>query len=191
MGMDRRIGRTFLHAGPGYGGSCFPKDTVALMRTAQEAGSPLRIVEAAASVNDTRKGRMASRVMAACGGSVRGKTIAVLGVAFKPNTDDMREAPSLAIIPALQDAGATVRATDPAAMHEAGKLLPGVTWCADAYEAVQGAHAVVALTEWNEYRGIDLARLGAAMADRVLVDLRNVYPRALAEECGFTVHRIG
>jgi UDPglucose 6-dehydrogenase len=191
MGMDRRIGRTFLHAGPGYGGSCFPKDTVALMRTAQEAGSPLRIVEAAASVNDTRKGRMASRVMAACGGSVRGKTIAVLGVAFKPNTDDMREAPSLAIIPALQDAGATVRATDPAAMHEAGKLLPGVTWCADAYEAVQGAHAVVALTEWNEYRGIDLARLGAGMADRVLVDLRNVYPRALAEECGFTVHRIG
>jgi UDPglucose 6-dehydrogenase len=191
MGMDRRIGRTFLHAGPGYGGSCFPKDTVALMRTAQEAGAPLRIVEAAASVNDTRKGRMASRVIAACGGSVRGKTIAVLGVAFKPNTDDMREAPSLAIIPALQDAGATVRATDPAAMHEAGKLLPGVTWCADAYEAVQGAHAVVVLTEWNEYRALDLERLGAAMADRVLVDLRNVYPRALAQRYGFAVHRIG
>ena len=191
MGMDRRIGRTFLHAGPGYGGSCFPKDTVALMRTAQEAGAPLRIVEAAASVNDTRKGRMASRVIAACGGSVRGKTIAVLGVAFKPNTDDMREAPSLAIIPALQDAGATVRATDPAAMHEAGKLLPGVTWCADAYKAVQGAHAVVVLTEWNEYRALDLERLGAAMADRVLVDLRNVYPRALAQRYGFAVHRIG
>jgi UDPglucose 6-dehydrogenase len=191
MGMDRRIGRTFLHAGPGYGGSCFPKDTVALMRTAQEAGAPLRIVEAAASVNDTRKGRMASRVIAACGGSVRGKTIAVLGVAFKPNTDDMREAPSLAIIPALQDAGATVRATDPAAMHEAGKLLPGVTWCADAYEAVQGAHAVVVLTEWNEYRALNLERLGAAMADRVLVDLRNVYPRALAQRYGFAVHRIG
>jgi UDPglucose 6-dehydrogenase len=191
MGMDRRIGRTFLHAGPGYGGSCFPKDTVALMRTAQEAGAPLRIVEAAASVNDTRKGRMASRVIAACGGSVRGKTIAVLGVAFKPNTDDMREAPSLAILPALQDAGATVRATDPAAMHEAGKLLPGVTWCADAYKAVQGAHAVVVLTEWNEYRALDLERLGAAMADRVLVDLRNVYPRALAQRYGFAVHRIG
>ncbi|MBU6367225.1 MAG: UDP-glucose/GDP-mannose dehydrogenase family protein [Gemmatimonadetes bacterium] len=191
MGMDRRIGRTFLHAGPGYGGSCFPKDTVALMRTAQEAGSPLRIVEAAASVNDTRKGRMASRVMAACGGSVRGKTVAVLGVAFKPNTDDMREAPSLSILPALQDAGATVRATDPAAMHEAGKLLPGVTWCADAYEAAQGAHALVVLTEWNEYRGIDLERLGGAMAERVMVDLRNVYPRALAQSHGFTVHRIG
>jgi UDPglucose 6-dehydrogenase len=191
MGMDRRIGRRFLHAGPGYGGSCFPKDTVALMRTAQEVGAPLRIVEAAASVNDTRKGRMASRVIVACGGSVQGKTIAVLGVAFKPNTDDMREAPSLAIIPALQDAGATVRATDPAAMNQAGKLLPGVTWCADAYEAVQGAHAVVVLTEWNEYRGINLERLGAAMADRVLVDLRNVYPRALADGCGFTVHRIG
>jgi UDPglucose 6-dehydrogenase len=191
MGMDRRIGRTFLHAGPGYGGSCFPKDTVALMRTAQEAGTPLRIVEAAATVNDTRKGRMASRVIAACGGSVRGKTIAVLGVAFKPNTDDMREAPSLAIIPALQDAGATVRATDPAAMHEAGKLLPGVTWCADAYEAAQGAHALVVLTEWNEYRGLDLARVGDAMADRVLVDLRNVYPRSLAASCGFAVHRIG
>ena len=191
MGMDRRIGRTFLHAGPGYGGSCFPKDTVALMRTAQEAGTPLRIVEAAATVNDTRKGRMASRVIAACGGSVRGKTIAVLGVAFKPNTDDMREAPSLAIIPALQDAGATVRATDPAAMHEAGRLLPGVTWCADAYEAAQGAHALVVLTEWNEYRGLDLTRVGDAMADRVLVDLRNAYPRSLAASCGFAVHRIG
>lgn len=191
MGMDRRIGRTFLHAGPGYGGSCFPKDTVALMRTAQEVGTPLRIVEAAASVNDTRKGRMASRVIAACGGSVRGKTIAVLGVAFKPNTDDMREAPSLAIIPALQDAGATVRATDPAAMAEAARLLPGVTWCADAYEATQGAHALVMLTEWNEYRGLELAQIAAGMADRVLVDLRNVYPRALGEAHGFAVHRIG
>jgi UDPglucose 6-dehydrogenase len=191
MGMDRRIGRTFLHAGPGYGGSCFPKDTVALMRTAQEVGTPLRIVEAAASVNDTRKGRMASRVIAACGGSVRGKTIAVLGVAFKPNTDDMREAPSLAIIPALQDAGATVRATDPAAMAEAARLLPGVTWCADAYEATQGAHALVMLTEWNEYRGLELAQIATGMADRVLVDLRNVYPRALGEAHGFAVHRIG
>jgi UDPglucose 6-dehydrogenase len=191
MGMDRRIGRTFLHAGPGYGGSCFPKDTVALMRTAQEVGTPLRIVEAAASVNDTRKGRMASRVIAACGGSVRGKTIAVLGVAFKPNTDDMREAPSLAIIPALQDAGATVRATDPAAMAEAARLLPGVTWCADAYEAARGAHALVMLTEWNEYRGLELAQIATGMADRVLVDLRNVYPRALGEAHGFVVHRIG
>ena len=191
MGMDRRIGRTFLHAGPGYGGSCFPKDTVALMRTAQEVGTPLRIVEAAASVNDTRKGRMASRVIAACGGSVRGKTIAVLGVAFKPNTDDMREAPSLAIIPALQDAGATVRATDPAAMAEAARLLPGVTWCADAYEATRGAHALVMLTEWNEYRGLELAQIATGMADRVLVDLRNVYPRALGEAHGFAVHRIG
>jgi UDPglucose 6-dehydrogenase len=191
MGMDRRIGRTFLHAGPGYGGSCFPKDTVALMRTAQEVGTPLRIVEAAASVNDTRKGRMASRVIAACGGSVRGKTIAVLGVAFKPNTDDMREAPSLAIIPALQDAGATVRATDPAAMAEAARLLPGVTWCADAYDATRGAHALVMLTEWNEYRGLELAQIAASMADRVLVDLRNVYPRALGEAHGFAVHRIG
>jgi UDPglucose 6-dehydrogenase len=191
MGMDQRIGRKFLHAGPGFGGSCFPKDTVALMRTAQEAGVPLRIVEAAASVNDTRKGRMASRVIAACGGSVQGKTITVLGMTFKPNTDDMREAPSLVIVPALQDAGAHVRATDPKAMKEAATLISGVTWCDDAYEAAKGAHALVVLTEWNEYRGLDLGRIASVMADRVLVDLRNVYPKALALSEGFKVHRIG
>lgn len=175
MGMDRRIGRTFLHPGPGYGGSCFPKDTVALMRTAQEAGVPLRLVEATVAVNAARKAAMASRIIAACGGSVRGRTIGVLGVAFKPNTDDMRDAPSLSILPALQDAGAVIRAYDPAAMQEAQPLLPEVIWCSDAYAVADGADAVVLLTEWNAFRALDLERLGGTMRRRVMVDLRNVY----------------
>ncbi len=191
MGLDNRIGKKFLHAGPGYGGSCFPKDTLALVRTAQEAGAPVRIVETVVQVNDRRKGVMASRVMAAAGGSVRGKTIGVLGVAFKPNTDDMRDAPSLAIIPALQDAGATVRAFDPAAMREAAHQLPGVHWCRDAYDAAEGADVLVLITEWNEFRALDLARLGTLMRARVLVDLRNVYRPEDVRAAGFAYSSIG
>ncbi|WP_396200007.1 UDP-glucose dehydrogenase family protein [Gemmatimonas sp.] len=191
MGLDGRIGKKFLHAGPGYGGSCFPKDTIALVRTAQEYGSPARLVETVVQVNDTRKGAMASRVIAACGGSVRGKTVGVLGVAFKPNTDDMRDAPSLAIVPALQDAGATVRAYDPAAMHEAGALLPGVQWCADAYDAAVGADVLVIITEWNEFRALDLDRVGASMTQKVLVDLRNVYRAEDVRAQGFRYTSIG
>jgi len=191
MGLDGRIGKKFLHAGPGYGGSCFPKDTIALVRTAQEYGSPARLVETVVQVNDTRKGAMASRVIAACGGSVRGKTVGVLGVAFKPNTDDMRDAPSMAIVPALQDAGATVRAYDPAAMHEAGPLLPGVQWCTDAYDAAAGADVLVIITEWNEFRALDLDRVGASMTQKVLVDLRNVYRAEDVRAQGFRYTSIG
>lgn len=191
MGLDGRIGKKFLHAGPGYGGSCFPKDTVALARTAQDVGSPVRLVETVVQINDRRKGAMAGRIMAACGGSVRGKTVAVLGVAFKPNTDDMREAPSLSIIPALQDAGAIVRAYDPAAMKEAAHLLPDVVWCADPYETADGASCVALLTEWNEFRGLDLERLGAAMVQRIFVDLRNVYRPEVIRGLGFTYSSIG
>jgi UDPglucose 6-dehydrogenase len=191
MGLDGRIGKKFLHAGPGYGGSCFPKDTLALVRTAQDYGSPVRLVETVVQVNDRRKGAMASRVMQACGGNVRGKTVGVLGVAFKPNTDDMRDAPSLAIIPALQDAGATVRAFDPAAMHEASAMLPGVTWCKDAYEVAEGCDAIVLITEWNEFRALDLDRLGALMQQKVLVDLRNVYRPEEVRAQGFSYSSIG
>ena len=191
MGLDGRIDKKFLHAGPGYGGSCFPKDTLALARTAQDVGSPVRLVETVVQINDRRKGVMAGRIMNACGGNVRGKTIAVLGVAFKPNTDDMRDAPSLSIVPALQDAGAHVKAFDPAAMHEAGPLLPGVEWCDDPYAAAQGAHAVALITEWNEFRGLDLERLGGLMADRVFVDLRNVYRPEVVRAQGFRYESIG
>ena len=191
MGLDGRIGKKFLHAGPGYGGSCFPKDTLALARTAQDVGSPVRLVETVVQINDRRKGAMAGRIMSACGGTVRGKTIAVLGVAFKPNTDDMRDAPSLSIIPALQDAGAHVKAFDPAAMLEGEPLLPGVEWCTDAYAAATGAHAVALLTEWNEFRGLDLERLGTLMAQRVFVDLRNVYRPEAVRAQGFTYTSVG
>lgn len=183
IGLDGRIGRKFLHAGPGYGGSCFPKDTLALVRTAQEADSPLRIVEAVVSVNDKRKKAMAGRVVEAAGGSVAGKTIAVLGITFKPNTDDMRDSPSLDIIPALQEAGASIRAYDPEGMEEAGKLLSGVNWCADAYDAVTGADAVVIITEWNQFRALQLDRLKELMNQPVMVDLRNIYePQEMADE---------
>ena len=191
MGLDGRIGKKFLHAGPGYGGSCFPKDTIALVRTAQEYGSPARLVETVVQVNDTRKGAMAKRVMLACGGSVRGKTVGVLGVAFKPNTDDMRDAPSLAIIPALQDAGATIRAYDPAAMHEAASMLPGVHWCEDAYDAAAGSDAVVLITEWNEFRALDFERLASTVKAKVLVDLRNVYRPDEVRAAGFAYSSIG
>lgn len=191
MGLDGRIGRKFLHAGPGYGGSCFPKDTLALTRTAQEVGAPVRLVETVVQINDRRKGAMAGRIMQACGGHVRGKTIGILGVAFKPNTDDMRDAPSLSIVPALQDAGAVVRAYDPEAMHEAERLLPGVTWCDEPYAVAEGASAVALLTEWNEFRALDFERLGAAMVDRVFVDLRNVYRPDVVRALGFAYSSVG
>jgi UDPglucose 6-dehydrogenase len=191
MGLDGRIGRKFLHAGPGYGGSCFPKDTLALARTASEVGAHLRLVETVVEVNDQRKARMADKVIEACGGSVAGASIAVLGLTFKPNTDDMREAPSLAIVPALQKAGAAIRAFDPAGMEEAKKSLTGVTWCADAYETAQGADALVIVTEWNEFRALDLARLKASMRRAVFVDLRNVYTPQDVAAAGFLYRSIG
>ena len=191
IGLDGRIGGKFLHAGPGFGGSCFPKDTLALVRTAEEADSPLRIVRAVVEINDARKARMARKIIDACGGSVEGRTVAVLGVAFKPNTDDMREAPSLDIIPALQAAGATIRAFDPEAMDEAKTLLEGVTWCADAYDAMKDAHALAILTEWNEFRALDLNRAKAIMKDGVMVDLRNIYRPEEVMSAGFTYVSVG
>lgn len=175
MGLDGRIGRKFLHPGPGYGGSCFPKDTLALVRTAQEFGAPIRIVEAVVDINNERKKAMASRVISACGGSVDGKTIAILGLTFKPNTDDMRESPSLDIVPALQAAGADIRAFDPEGMKEAKDLLQNVTWCEDTYDAIDGSDAVVIVTEWNEFRSLDFARMKETMKAPILVDLRNIY----------------
>jgi UDPglucose 6-dehydrogenase len=191
IGLDGRIGRKFLHPGPGYGGSCFPKDTLALVRTAQDAGAPSRIVEAVTEVNAARKKAMAGRVIAACEGSVDGKTIAILGLTFKPNTDDMREAPSLDIVTALQDAGATVRAFDPEGMDEAKGLLEDVVWCEDAYDTMKGADALVLVTEWNAFRALDLERLKALMKRPVMVDLRNIYgPRQMAA-AGIDYHSIG
>lgn len=191
IGLDGRIGRKFLHPGPGYGGSCFPKDTLALVRTAQQAGAPLRIVETVVDVNDKRKKAMAGRIIDACGGSAAGKTVAVLGVAFKPNTDDMRDAPSLDIVPALQAAGAVVRAYDPAAMHEAEKLLPGVEWVKDAYAALQGADCLAILTEWNEFRALDLGRVKDLLKRPVVVDLRNVYNPQEMIDAGFIYCSVG
>jgi len=191
MGLDGRIGRKFLHAGPGYGGSCFPKDTLALARTAREAGAPLRIVETVKDVNDARKRQMAEIVLDACGGSAKGQTVAVLGLTFKPNTDDMREAPSLDIIPALVAQGAKVRVFDPAGMEEAKKLISGVAWCADAYDAIEGADALVIVTEWNEFRALDLDRVKQLMKRPVFVDLRNVYNPGEMEAAGFAYRSIG
>jgi UDPglucose 6-dehydrogenase len=191
MGLDGRIGRKFLHAGPGYGGSCFPKDTLALAKTASERGSPMRIVEAVIDINRKRKLDMADRIIAACGGSVEGKTIAVLGVTFKPETDDMRDAPSLDIVPALQKAGAKIRAYDPANSREASTLLAGVEWAEDPYKTVADADAVAILTEWNEFRALQLDRMGELMRRRVMIDLRNVYdPQDLHKE-SFDYHSIG
>ena len=175
IGLDGRIGRKFLHAGPGYGGSCFPKDTLALLRTAEIVGSPLRIVEAAVDANNARKKHMADKIIEACGGSVDGKTVAVLGLTFKPNTDDMREAPSLYIIPALQEAGAQVRAYDPEGMDEAASLLDGVEFCDDAYQTLEGADVLAIITEWNEFRALDMGRVKRLLNKPVLVDLRNIY----------------
>ncbi|MBY6265446.1 UDP-glucose/GDP-mannose dehydrogenase family protein [Azospirillum sp. 412522] len=191
IGLDGRIGKKFLHPGPGYGGSCFPKDTLALVRTAQQVGSPLRIIETVVDINDKRKKQMAERIIAACGGTVDGKTVAVLGVAFKPNTDDMRDSPSLDIVPALQAAGAHVRAFDPAAMHEAGKLLPGVEWAKDAYGTLEGADCVAILTEWNEFRALDLRRVKSMLKRPVMIDLRNIYNPEDMAKAGFTYTSIG
>lgn len=191
MGFDGRIGSKFLHAGPGYGGSCFPKDAVALRRTAEESGMPSRIVETVIAVNEARKRRMADKVVAACGGSVSGKCIAVLGLTFKPNTDDMREAPSLEIISALQRSGATVRAYDPEGIDEAHKFLDDVAWCDNAYRTMKGAHALVIVTEWNEFRGLDLDRVRELLVSPVLVDLRNIYDAAEMTDAGFDYHSIG
>ena len=191
IGLDGRIGPKFLHAGPGYGGSCFPKDTLALVRTAGEAGHPLRIVEAVTIVNDERKGRMAVKIVAACGGSVDGKVIAVLGLTFKPNTDDMREAPSLGIIAGLQAGGAKIRAFDPEGMDEAKALLDGVEWCEDAYDAVTGAEALTIVTEWNEFRALDLERVKSLMKSPVMVDLRNIYDPDEMAAAGFRYTCVG
>ena len=191
IGLDGRIGKKFLHAGPGYGGSCFPKDTLALVHTARDVGSPLRIVEAVVDINDKRKKAMAARIIDACGGSVKGKIVAVLGVTFKPNTDDMRDAPSLDIIPALIDAGATVRAFDPEGMSEAKEMLPGVEWCDEAYATMDGADVLSIITEWNAFRGLDLERVKSLLKAPVMVDLRNVYEPAEMAEAGFDYHCIG
>ena len=191
IGLDNRIGGKFLHAGPGYGGSCFPKDAMALIRTAQEFGAPVRIVETVAAVNAMRKRAMAERVLDACGGSVVGKTIAVLGLAFKPNTDDMREAPSLDIVAALQAIGARIKAYDPEGMAQAKPLMPKVEFCADAYACVAGAHALVIVTEWDEFRALDLDRVKAALAAPVVVDLRNIYRPDDMRRRGFQYTSVG
>ncbi|MFN3685611.1 UDP-glucose dehydrogenase family protein [Salinarimonas sp.] len=191
IGLDNRIGSKFLHAGPGYGGSCFPKDTLALVKTAQDADSPVRIVETVAAVNDQRKRAMGRKVIAACGGSVRGKRIALLGLTFKPNTDDMRDAPSIAIVTALQDAGAEVVACDPEGVEQAKKVLENVTYAPDAYACAEGADAVVIVTEWNAYRALDLSRLARLLKSPVMVDLRNVYRPEEVRAAGFTYASVG
>ena len=191
IGLDNRIGSKFLHAGPGYGGSCFPKDTVALIKTAQDHATPLRIVETVAAVNDTRKRAMARKVSTALGGEVRGKTIAVLGLTFKPNTDDMREAPSIPLITALQDMGGKVRVFDPAGMEQAKTMISNVTFCNDAYSCAEGASALVIVTEWEQFRALDFQRLKKVMTQPVLVDLRNVYrPEEIARH-GFAYESVG
>ena len=191
IGLDGRIGKKFLHAGPGYGGSCFPKDTLALVKTAQDYGAPLRIIETVVDVNDKRKRKMAEKITEACGGSVKGKTIAFLGLTFKPNTDDMRDSPSLSIIPVLEEAGATIRGYDPEGMHEAKKQLPNVVYCNDAYETMKDADAMVLLTEWNQFRNIDLARAKSLLKAPVFIDLRNVYTPADVKAAGFHYTSIG
>ena len=191
VGLDGRIGSKFLHAGPGYGGSCFPKDTLALVKTGEDYEAPLRIVETVVSVNDQRKRAMGRKIIAACGGSVRGKTIALLGLAFKPNTDDMREAPSLAIVTTLQDAGAKVRGYDPKSMEQAKPLLPDAAFATSAYDCVDGADAVAIVTEWDEFRALDLARVKRLLKTPVLVDLRNIYPPDDAKKHGLSYTAIG
>jgi UDPglucose 6-dehydrogenase len=185
IGLDGRIGNKFLHAGPGYGGSCFPKDTSALARIGQEHAAPMQIVETVIKVNEEVKRRMVQKVVDLCGGSVNGKTVAILGVTFKPNTDDMRDAPSLTIVPALVGGGAKVRVVDPQGRREGQHLLHGVEWCDDAYQAGKGADVVVLLTEWNEFRALDLQRLAKGMATPRMADLRNVYSARETAKAGF------
>ena len=191
IGLDKRIGSKFLHAGPGYGGSCFPKDTLALVRTATAAGSPLRLVETTVEVNDTRKKAMAGKVLRALDGSLAGRTIAVLGLTFKPNTDDMREAPSLDIVPQLQAMGARVQAFDPQGMAEARPLLKDVDFAAGPYEAVENADALVILTEWDQFRALDLDRVKLLMRTPTIVDLRNIYPPDEMRARGFHYASVG
>lgn len=191
IGLDGRIGSKFLHAGPGYGGSCFPKDTSALARIGVEMAAPMRIVETVIAVNDARKRGMVEKVRDALDGNLAGRRIAVLGVTFKPNTDDMRDSPALTIVPALIGAGAEVRAVDPQGRKEGEALLPGVSWIGDAYEAAAAADAVVILTEWNEFRALDLPRLRAAMRGDRLIDLRNIYQPATARAAGFDYVSVG
>jgi UDPglucose 6-dehydrogenase len=191
MGLDRRIAGKFLHAGPGFGGSCFPKDTAALTAIGQRYGVPIRIVEAVIGINDARKRAMADKVVAACGGSLQGKTVAVLGLTFKPNTDDMREAPSLVIVPALEALGARVRAHDPHGMVEARKLMPALETAPDPYSCLDGADAVVILTEWDQFRALDLDRVKRRLRSPVVIDLRNIYKPADMAERGFTYVSVG
>ncbi len=191
IGMDNRIGGKFLHAGPGYGGSCFPKDTLALMKTAADNETPLRIVEATVQVNDARKRAMGRKVIKAMGGDVRGKTVGILGLTFKPNTDDMRDAPSLSIIAALQDAGATVKAYDPEGVEQAAKLLTDVEFVANPYAAAEGSDALVIVTEWDAFRALDLSRIKNSLNAPVLVDLRNIYPPAELERAGLHYTGVG
>ena len=188
IGLDGRIGNKFLHAGPGYGGSCFPKDTMALARIGQDHAMPVQIVETVIKVNDQVKRRMIDKIVDLCGGSVNGRTVAVLGVTFKPDTDDMREAPSLTIVPALVGGGARVRVCDPQGRREGEALLPGVVWQDDAYAAAEGADCLVILTEWHEFRALDLDRIAAAMAAPRMADLRNVYSADVARDAGFDAY---
>ncbi|OWK29734.1 UDP-glucose dehydrogenase family protein [Sphingomonas mucosissima] len=192
IGLDNRIGRKFLHAGPGYGGSCFPKDTLALLKTAEDFDTPVHVVEAVVKVNDVRKRAMGRKVVAALGADPRGRTVAVLGLTFKPNTDDMRDAPSIAIVQSLIDAGVTVKAYDPEGMDAAKGVMPAsLVYCGDPYEAADGADAVAIVTEWDAFRALDLARLKRTMKAPVLVDLRNIYERQDAERAGFSYTAIG
>jgi UDPglucose 6-dehydrogenase len=191
IGLDNRIGSKFLHAGPGYGGSCFPKDTLALVRTAQEAGAPVQIVETVERVNKTRKKAMAARIIAACGGDVRGKKIGLLGLAFKPNTDDMRDAPSLDIVEALLAAGAKVHAFDPEAMEQAKPLMPGIAYEEEPYACAQDADALAIVTEWDAFRALDLKRVKEIMKHPALVDLRNIYRPVDMQKHGFIYSSIG
>lgn len=191
IGLDGRIGAKFLHAGPGYGGSCFPKDTLALTQIGQKYGAPQNIIETVVWVNEERQRSMAVRVIEACGGDIEGKRIAVLGLSFKPNTDDMRESPSLQIIPLLQDEGASVAVFDPVAMTEAKKYFENLIWCKEPYEAAQAADALVIITEWNEFRGLDLERLGKIMNTKLIVDMRNIYTPSEMQDAGFHYVSIG
>ena len=191
IGMDKRIGDKFLHAGPGYGGSCFPKDTLALVKTAQDFDSPVRLIETTVAINDNRKRAMGRKVIAACDGNVRGKKIAILGLTFKPNTDDMRDAPSITIVQALLDGGATVHAYDPEGMQAAREILGDITYGKDPYEIAEGADAIVLVTEWDEFRALDFKRLKTIVANPIIVDLRNIYPVAEITRHGFSYFAVG
>lgn len=191
IGLDGRIGNKFLHAGPGYGGSCFPKDTLALVQTAKDAGAPIRIVETVVDINEKRKTQMAEKVVAACGGSVANKTVAVLGLTFKPDTDDMRDSPSLVIVPELQKAGASIQAYDPQGMKEAAHLFEDVVFCEGPYETMQGADVLVIVTEWNAFRALDFERVKSLLKTPILVDLRNIYNLQDMKRAGFTYYSVG